>query len=131
VRHIFQPVLNSLSRLLNGDTSMASITSMAEQIAVARGIRIDRMARRLKDATVCWLCENAPELALGYVPIHVRQSRPSVSVERSVPPQPAPAPAPPLSPLEAPVPPLFGDFFRLSDREWNAEDDDAFWEIRS
>jgi hypothetical protein len=81
----------------------------------------------MKDGMVCWLCENAPELALGYVPGHAQQGSPAVSVERHLPPQPAPAPAPvPTLP-----PPPVGDFFHLFDREWNAEDNDAFWEIRS
>jgi hypothetical protein len=89
------------------------------------------MARRLKDGMVCWLCENAPELALGYVPVHPRQSRPAVSVERYLPPQPAVAPplAPPAPPSPS-TPPPFGDFFHLSDREWNAEDDDPSCEMR-
>jgi hypothetical protein len=125
---MFQPVLRSVAALLKGDTSMTGITHIAEQIAVARGIRIDRMARRMKDGMVCWLCENAPELALGYVPVHGRQSGPAVAAERYLPPQPAPAPVPPVPPVP---PPPVRDLFYMLDREWNAENHDPFWEIRS
>jgi hypothetical protein len=66
VRHLYDPVLAALPVWLAGDTSMPSITRLAEWIAEARRARIDCMARRLKEAMICWLCENAPELAFGF-----------------------------------------------------------------
>jgi hypothetical protein len=96
--------MRSLDIWLKGDTSMTSITRIAEQI--------------------CWFCENVPELALGCMPTYVRQSVPAIPPP--VPPPPAP-PAPPASP-SPPVPPS-EDFFRLSDLEMSAEDYEAFWQI--
>jgi hypothetical protein len=58
----------NLNTWLNGNVSMVAITRIAEDIATARNLKIDRMARRIKDAMMCWLCENAPELVLGTVP---------------------------------------------------------------
>jgi hypothetical protein len=42
--------------------------AIPEQIAAIRKVRLDRIVRRTKDGMTCWLCENAPELALGIAP---------------------------------------------------------------
>jgi hypothetical protein len=47
---------------------MKLLRRIADQIAAARDLSLDRMARRTKDGILCWLCENAPELAIGIPP---------------------------------------------------------------
>jgi hypothetical protein len=105
---------------------MISLTRFAEGIAAARRTRIDRMARRLRAAMVCWLCENAPELAFGFAP-PTPAERPHLPPRRTT-----AAILPPVLIQQRPPDPLalppFDDFFQTSDRELNAEDDRSFFE---
>jgi hypothetical protein len=118
---IFNLVLNAVTIWLGGDASMAGITRIAEPIAKARGVPIDRLARRTKTSLICWLCENAPELALGCVQ--------PIPIEHPQFPRTVTAVTPPQQRLTAPpVPsPAVDELFHLSDQEMGLEDDAPFW----
>jgi hypothetical protein len=141
VQFISQPLLASLSLWLRGNTSLAALTTVAECIADARGIRIDRMARRMKGAMICWLCENAPQLALGFGPTYFPQNRVPIPVDganfRNLPPRPVaasvpaplshPPPPPPPPPPTPQLPPPADDDFYHFDQDETAEDDLRLW----
>jgi hypothetical protein len=131
VKYLFKPIVMVLTIWLAGDTSMEKIRHIAEGIAATRGIPIDRLARRTKDGMICWLCENAPELALGFAPTYLPPriphipichppANPVVVIEPRRPPDPKPLPVPIGMPS-------FDDTFRLSDNELSAEDDGGYW----
>jgi hypothetical protein len=123
---IFNAVLAGVTFWLGGDTSMTGLTRLAEHIAKVRGVPIDRLARRTKTSLICWLCENAPELALGCVPGYILPPKPN---ERPQFPRPVMALTPPPKRLTAPpVPsPAVDELFHFSDQEMSLEDVTAFW----
>jgi hypothetical protein len=122
VRHIFEPISTALSIKLAGDTSMANMTRLAEQVAKARRVGLDRMARRTKEALI-W--------ALGFRPPHLPRNAPPIPTERRdtapFPPRPVAAPVPPRRPLPVPLLAPRIDVFHLSEGEMTAEDETAFW----
>jgi hypothetical protein len=62
---LYSKMLNALNFCLHGELSMVKIAQVVESVAARKDVRVDRLARRTKDGLICWLCENAPELALG------------------------------------------------------------------
>jgi hypothetical protein len=52
-----------LTRLTGGKMTRGTLLRLAEELATARGIRVDRTAKRMKDCLICWFCERAGDLA--------------------------------------------------------------------
>jgi hypothetical protein len=62
VEPLFIPMSKLLTRLGGGRLTRSVLSHVAEEISKQKTITIDRNARRIKDAMICWICENAPEL---------------------------------------------------------------------
>jgi hypothetical protein len=56
-----------LSRILGRDTSRATLLRLAESLARAKHVVVDRLAKRSKECLICWFCEFVPELLVNLV----------------------------------------------------------------
>jgi hypothetical protein len=84
----FVAMTKSLDVWLHGDLSMARLSELAKSVATSKALRIDRLAKRTKEGLICWLCENVPELTLGW----------AAPTAQCAPPPPRPPPPPPSAP---------------------------------
>jgi hypothetical protein len=51
-----------LSRALGRQMTRTNLLKLAEQIATARGVKLDRLAKRTKEVLIVWFCENALDI---------------------------------------------------------------------
>jgi hypothetical protein len=58
----FDKMTQTLTVAMGGNLSRVGLLELARTIAVQKGIALDRTATRMKDALICWFCENAGEL---------------------------------------------------------------------
>jgi hypothetical protein len=58
---LYDRMTQILNAVLGGKVTKQHLMELAVKIAAAKGIKIDRGAKRLKDGLICWFCENACE----------------------------------------------------------------------
>jgi hypothetical protein len=54
----FAEMKKFLTAVTGGRLAVRNLLGLANHIAEERHIKVDRVARRLKDALICWFCEN-------------------------------------------------------------------------
>jgi hypothetical protein len=62
---IFHAFVANLKIWLQGEVTMVRLLALSQAVATSKGQRIDRHSKRTKEGLICWLCETAPELAIG------------------------------------------------------------------
>jgi hypothetical protein len=55
----------ALARMTDGKMTRQALLSLAVALARQKGIKLDRGAKRVKDALICWFCENCSEILGG------------------------------------------------------------------
>jgi hypothetical protein len=68
VEEIYPAMHQFLHRALNGDSTKRKLLRIALMIAEAKGIKLDRLAKRSKECLICWFCEVAPDLIAQPIP---------------------------------------------------------------
>jgi hypothetical protein len=59
---LFDQMTRVLTQALDGKCRLPELLRFARRIADQQHVKIDRLAKRLKDCLICWFCEHAPEL---------------------------------------------------------------------
>jgi hypothetical protein len=62
----FLAMSDSVKMWLQGEVTMTRLSAFVKTVATSKSQRIDRLSKRTKEGLICWLCENAPEIALGW-----------------------------------------------------------------
>jgi type III secretory pathway component EscV len=59
---LFDRMTQILTHVAGGKPTKQVLMKLAQQIADKKQIKVDRIAKRIKDCLICWFCEQVPDL---------------------------------------------------------------------
>jgi hypothetical protein len=62
----FDKMTKILNVMLNGQATCAELRRFATVLGGARGLKLDRLAKRTKECLICWFCEHFPQLLTNH-----------------------------------------------------------------